>query len=154
MRLDLRAVAKTFWQALFATTRFEGIVFGRGDVPSEVVARVAVLMPHASDKDRDEFSRFTKNHKDVVVVTTKLSTDAVIYAMNNDHVLALVTTPGSLMAHGAIVTSEYLLVPKKKRKLFVCGAKGISRRVATGDSVRIKLQGGIGTTATIEKLEN
>lgn len=152
MQRRLLESRKRAWQALFAKTRFEGKVFGRGDVPSEIVGRVAILLPSPSSQMNREFGKFMRENTGVIVVTTALSNDAVLYALQDDNVLALVTTSGSLVAHGAIVASESLEVPDGKPKLFICGVAGIARRVVTGDSVRITIAGGTGTPAIVEKL--
>jgi len=143
------------WPALFARTSFQGVIVGRGEVPSVFEGTVAKMaLSGTSEVERDKFDLIVDSHSDVNVVTTALDNDAIMYAIHNENVLALVTASGSFVAHAAIVANEYIQTREGERKVFIGGARGIFRHLATGDRVRIELRGGVNRTALLEKISS
>ena len=145
------------WRALFARTSFHGIIIGRGEIPSVFEGTVAKMgLTGTSDVEEKKFNDVVRTHSDVVIVTTALDNNALIYffADHNKGVMALVTSSGNFVAHGAIMANEYIETREGERKVVIGGARGVFRHLATGDRVRIELRGGINRSAILEKINS
>lgn len=146
------------WRALFARTSFQGVIIGRGEVPSVfegIVAKMA--LSGTSDLDRKKFDAVVDTHSDVVVVTTALDNNALNYVLGKDspeNIIALVTASGNFVAHGAIMANEYIQMHEGERKVVIGGARGIFRHLTTSDRVRISLRGGANRTAIVKKIDS
>src|SRR3989338_9041043 len=153
--MHITKMLRAAWRALFARASFQGVIVGRGEVPSFFEGTVAKMgLRGTSEVELISFDLIVRTHSDVIVVTTALDNDAVMYVIHNDKVLALVTASGNFVAHAAIVANEYIQVRPDERKVFIGGARGVFRHLATGDRVRIELRGGVNRTALLEKISS